>query len=215
MHGLGHGWLAGPPWSLMDAASHSPHAASSHWLWSAADLGTSSISPRCQRWAVRCWRPASGLSAWWQGWCRPQRQKSSHRVPSTSAALCHISRHCSVGAAALPKPRRDMSDFRREEQLVIKNNNLEVLELYFPWLPHAQNLNPTDKSCTFGFNILMLFYSRAGWSPQPGFVGGTKDLPDTWLSAAHSSLPGTVIYNSQRKLWMTLLPTNCFKVNLN
>lgn len=148
MHGLGCGWIAGPPWSLMDAASHSPHAASSHWLWSAADLGTSSISP--QRWAMRCWRPASGLSVWWQAWCRPQRQKSSHRVHSTSAALCQISRHCSVGAAALSKPRRDMSDFRWEEQLVIKNNNLEVLELYFPWLPHAQNLNPTDKSCTFG-----------------------------------------------------------------
>lgn len=127
---------------------------------------------------MHCWDQLVALSAQWQGWWRLQRQKSSpQRVQSPLTALWQISRLRSVGAAALSKPRRDMSDFRQEEQLVIKNNNIEVFELYFPWLPHAQNLNPTDKSCTFGFDILMLFYSRAGWSPQPGFVRWHKEFP--------------------------------------
>lgn len=82
------------------------------------------------------------------------RSSLHHGVHSASAALCQVSRLCSAGAAALPKQQHCTSDFRWEEQLLIKNNNLEVSELYFPWLPHAQNLDSTDKSCAFGFNIL-------------------------------------------------------------
>lgn len=138
-----------------------------------------------------------------------------HIVHSASTAICQVSQLCSAGAAVLPKQQGCTSDFRWEEQLVIKNNNPEVFEFHFPWLPHAQILNSTDKSCAFGFNILMQLYSCGGWSLQPWFVGGMKDLPHAWPSTAHSSLSGTAIYNSQRKRRMTLSPTNCFKDNFN
>lgn len=207
IHNLGQGWIAASPWS------HSPLALISCWAGHKQHLcPLSKLS--CALLETLSW--PSLLGGGFRGRIPPQRVHSSlSPLSSEFPALCQFSRLCSVGAAALSKPRRDMSDFRQEEQLVIKNNNLEVFELYFSWLPHAQNLNPSDKSCTFGFNMLMLSYSRAGWSPQPGFVGGTKSFPDTWPSTAHSSLPGTVIYNSQRKLCMTLLPANCFKVNFN
>ena len=116
-----------------------------------------------------------------------------HTIHSAIAALCQGSRLHSAGAAALPKQRRCTSDFTWEEQLVIKNNNLEVFELYFPWLPHAQHLNSADKSCAFGFNILIHFYYRAGWSLQPGFVGGIEDLLHAWPRTVHSSLPVTAL----------------------
>lgn len=100
---------------------------------------------------------------------------------NADTTFCQVSKLFSSGASILPKQRHCTSNFRWEEQLVIKNNNPEVFEFYFPWLPHAQNLNSTDGSCAFVFNILMHFSSRAGWSLQPGFVGGMKDLPDPGL----------------------------------
>lgn len=157
MHSLGHGWVAGSPglWWMQHLTLHSPATGFDQLLtWEQ----NSSTTAHCQRWAVHCWGPASGPLCLVTSLVETsEAEVFPQRVHSPTTALCQIFRLCSVGAAALSKPQQDRSDFRQEEQLVIKNNNLEVFGLYFPWLPHAQNLNPADKSCTFGFNIPMLF----------------------------------------------------------
>lgn len=151
------------------------------WLCSADNLGTS--SPCYQRTSDHCWCP-NGLPLWLEMRLMKASEAEVFSIMefhNADTTFCQVSKLFSSGASILPKQRHCTSNFRWEEQLVIKNNNPEVFEFYFPWLPHAQNLNSTDGSCVFVFNILMHFSSRAGWSLQPGFVGGVKDLPDPGL----------------------------------